>query len=102
LTNSPENKVRISGGKIVTRYSIDHWEYNNTVLAAADGVRPRDNGVGHHPGMVLQSAPDGTEQCLLFYFTQQGTHTAIQLAELELGADGKAFCNRNKYAPPAR
>jgi hypothetical protein len=77
---------------------VDQWEYNNTVLAAADGTRPRDNNVGHHPGIVLQTARDGSEQCLLFYFTHQGRHTVMQLAELELGVDGKAFCNRNKYS----
>jgi hypothetical protein len=80
---------------------IDHWEYNNTVLAAADGTRPKDNNVGHHPGIVVQPGPGGSEQCLLFYFTHQGNRTVIQLAELELGGDGKVFCNRNKYAPAA-
>jgi len=77
---------------------IDHWEYNNTILDVADGIRPSDNNVGHHPGIVVQSTRDGGEQCLLFYFTHQERRTVMQLAELELGADGKAFCNRNKYA----
>jgi predicted GH43/DUF377 family glycosyl hydrolase len=77
---------------------LDQWEYNTTVLAGTEGLRPKDGSVGHHPGMVLQTAPDGTEQCLMFYFTQQRTLTWIQLAELEMGADGKVFCNRNKYA----
>lgn len=40
---------------------------------------------------------DGIEQCLLFYFTHQDRQTVMQVAELELGGDGKAFCNRNKY-----
>jgi hypothetical protein len=77
---------------------LDQWEYNTTVLAGTEGLRPKDGSVGHHPGMVLQTAPDGTEQCLMFYFTQQRTLTWIQLAELEMGEDGKVFCNRNKYA----
>jgi len=77
---------------------LNQWEYNNTVLADTVGIRPKDNIRGHHPGMVLQKGPDGTEQCLMFYFTHQGLQTVIQLAELELGADGKVFCNRNKYA----
>ena len=77
---------------------INQWEYNSTVLAAADGTRPSDNNVGHHPGIVMQSSTDGTEQCLLFYFTHQNRQTVMQLAELELGADGKAFCRRNKYS----
>ena len=81
---------------------IDQWEYNNTVLLVPNGTRPKDNYVGHHPGMLLQPGPDGTEQCLVFYFTQQRTLSVIQLAELELGADGKVFCNRNKYAPAAQ
>lgn len=79
---------------------IDQWEYNTTVLGASDGIRPKDNNVGHHPGMVLQTAADGSEQCLMYYFTHQGNQTVIQLAELELGADGIVFCNRNKYASP--
>jgi hypothetical protein len=78
---------------------IDQWQLNNTVLSAADGARTKDNNVGHHPGMVLQPGPNGEEQCLLFYFTHQGNQTVMQLAELELGPDGKVFCNRNKYAP---
>ena len=76
---------------------IDQWEYNNTVLQTADGLRPDDNNVGHHPGIVIQATRAGTDQCLLFYFTHQGRQTVMQLAELELGTDGKAFCNRNKY-----
>jgi predicted GH43/DUF377 family glycosyl hydrolase len=75
---------------------IDQWEYNSTVLAAPDGTRPKDNNVGHHPGIVVQSTPDGREQCLLFYFTHQDRQTVMQLAELQLDADGKVFCNRNK------
>jgi hypothetical protein len=58
----------------------------------------KDPGEFSHKG-TAQEAPDGAEQCLLFYFTQQHNLTVIQLAELELGADGKAFCNRNKYVP---
>ena len=77
---------------------LDQWEYNNTILNYRDGIRPKDNNVGHHPGMVIQSAPDGSEQCLIFYFTHQSNQTVIQMGELELGADDKAFCNRNKYA----
>jgi hypothetical protein len=81
---------------------IDQWEYNMTVLGGNDGIRPRDGSVGHHPGIVVQSAPDGSEQCLVFYFTQQRNLTWLQLAELEVGTDGKMFCNRNKYAPAAQ
>ena len=78
---------------------IDGWELNNTVLGAADGTRLNDNNVGHHPAVVVQSARDGSEQCLIYYFTHQGRQTVIQVAELELGGDGKVFCNRNKYSP---
>jgi hypothetical protein len=80
---------------------IDNFVLNNTVLAAADGTRPRDNNIGHHPGIVLQGGPNHDEQCLVFYFTHQGNQTVIQLAELELAPDGKVICNRNKYAAPA-
>jgi hypothetical protein len=81
---------------------IDNWEYNNTVLAGTDGTRPRDNSVGLHPGIVLQQTPAGDTQCLVYYFTQQGRPTVMQLAELELGPDGKMVCNRNKFAPATR
>jgi len=67
------------------------------VLSAGDGTRPKDNNVGHHPGIVVQSTRDGRAQCLLFYFTHQDRQTVMQIAELELGTDGKVFCNRNKY-----
>lgn len=78
---------------------LNNWEYNATVLTPNDGgTRAKDASVGHHSGMVIQKAPNGTEQCIMYYFTQQRNLTWIQVGELELGADGKVFCNRNKYA----
>ncbi|HVT89255.1 MAG TPA: hypothetical protein VHD56_10415 [Tepidisphaeraceae bacterium] len=77
---------------------IDGWKNVTTILGARDGTRPRDNNVGHHPGIVLQGQGD-SQQCLVYYFTHQGNQTVMQLAELEMGADGKPVCNRNKYAP---
>ena len=78
---------------------IDGWTENNVVLTSATpGIRPEDDNVGHHPGIVVQTLEDGTEQCLLYYFTHQGNLSVMQVAELELGADGKVTCNRNKYA----
>lgn len=47
--------------------------------------------------MVIQGR-GGDEQCLIYYFTQQRNRTVMQVAELELDGEGKAFCNRNKYA----
>ena len=79
---------------------IDGWQYGSTVLGAADGTRPSDQGVGHHPGIVLQGGPAGNERCLIFYFTQQARQSVIELAELELAPDGTLKCNRNKYASP--
>lgn len=79
---------------------IDNFTLNNTVLAARDGTRPKDNNVGHHPGIVLQGGPNNDDQCVLFYFTHQGNQTVMQIAELELDQDGKVVCNRNKYAAP--
>jgi hypothetical protein len=77
---------------------IDGWQYISTVLADRNGTRPKDNNVGHHPGIVVQGEA-GKEQCLVYYFTHQGNQTVIQLAEIEMGTDGKPICNRNKYAP---
>jgi hypothetical protein len=76
---------------------IDGWKYSATILEKADGTRPDDGGVGHHPGIVIQKQ-GAAEQCLVYYFTQQRTRTIMQLAELELDASGTPFCNRNKYA----
>jgi len=36
---------------------------------------------------------------ILFYFTQRGRPSVMQIAELALGSDGKVVCERNKYAP---
>ncbi|MBC8097604.1 MAG: family 43 glycosylhydrolase [Akkermansiaceae bacterium] len=83
---------------------IDQWRYVSTVLAGDDGTRPMDRGAGHHPGILLQRGRDGREQCLVVYFTHQRQRTVLQLAELELTADGKVTCNRNKYSkgsPPS-
>jgi len=80
---------------------IDQFTLNNTVLAAKDGTRPKDNNVGHHPGIVLQGGPNNDDQCVLFYFTHQSNQTVMQVAELELDKDGKVVCNRNKYAAAA-
>jgi hypothetical protein len=76
---------------------VDGWQYSTTILAGRDGTRPKDNNVGHHPGLVLQGEDD-KQQCLVYYFTHQGNQTVMQLAELEMGPDGKPVCNRNKYA----
>jgi hypothetical protein len=76
----------------------NNFVYNSTVVGAADGTRPWDNSVGHHPGIAMQGGPDGEDECVMFYFTQRGHRTMMQVADLELGEDGKVFCNRNKYA----
>src|SRR5204863_7017744 len=79
---------------------IGGWRYVSTVLAAGgeEGTRPGDRGQGHHPGIVVERDAHGEEQCLLFYFTHQGRQSLIQLAQLELAADGTVKCDRNKYA----
>jgi len=77
---------------------IDGYKYVATILARRDGTRPRDNNVGHHPGIVVQGPPDN-ERCFVYYFTEFNRHAYMQLVELELDADGKPFCDRNKYAP---
>jgi hypothetical protein len=77
---------------------IDNWETVTTILADRDGTRPKDNNVGHHPGIIVQGEGD-QQQCLVYYFTHQANRTVMQLVELEMGPDGKPFANRNKYAP---
>jgi predicted GH43/DUF377 family glycosyl hydrolase len=76
---------------------IEGWQYVTTILAGRDGTRTKDDNVGHHPGIIIQG--DGAnEQCLVYYFTHQGNQTVMQLAEMEMGADGVPVCDRNKYA----
>ncbi len=82
-------------------HGIGDWKYAGQILDGNDGVRALDQGEGHHPGIVVQKGADGGEQCLVFYFTHQGKRTVIQLAELEVTAEGKVVCNRNKYAGAA-
>jgi hypothetical protein len=77
---------------------IDNFKFVTTILGDRAGTRPRDNNVGHHPGIVIQGPP-GNEQCIVYYFTEFNRRAFIQIAEMELDADGKPFCNRNKYAP---
>lgn len=71
-----------------------NWVYNSTVLARANGRRPRDNSPGHHPAIVMQHG-----QCVLFYFSQFGRRSYIQIAKLIVGPKGKVKCLRNEYAP---
>jgi predicted GH43/DUF377 family glycosyl hydrolase len=80
---------------------IDGFTYVTTILDRADGTREHDNAVGHHPGIVIQGEGD-KEQCLVYYFTEFNRHAYMQVAELEIGADGKVFCTRNKYAAGAK
>ena len=77
---------------------IDGYKFVTTILGGRDGKRPHDGVVGHHPGIVIQGPPDH-QQCLVYYFTESSRHAYMQIAELEMGADGKLICNRNKFAP---
>lgn len=77
---------------------IEGWQHVTTVLADSAGTRTKDNNVGHHPGIIVQGEGD-KQQCLVYYFTHQRNLTVMQVAEIEMGADGKPFVNRNKYAP---
>lgn len=76
----------------------DGWQNVTTILAGRDGTRTKDDNVGHHPGIVLQGE-GATQRCFVYYFTHQGNQTVMQLAEMEMGPDGKPTCDRNKYAP---
>ena len=79
------------------------WSLNSVILSATDiGKRTLDQGVGHHPWIILQSfdskpAKAGNEQLILFYFTQERQKSYMQMAEITLGNDGKLVCDRNKY-----
>jgi len=80
---------------------VDNFKYVTTILDQRDGTRAQDNAVGHHPGVVVQWVGN-TQQCLIYYFTEFNRHAYMQLAELEMSADGKVFCNRNQFVPPAK
>jgi hypothetical protein len=90
------------GGKGLRVYTsengIDGYKFVTTILGGRDGKRPHDGVVGHHPGIVIQGPPDH-QQCLVYYFTEANRHAYMQIAELEMGADGKLICDRNKFAP---
>ena len=83
---------------------LSGWKFNGLLLEAMPRGRRRfDQGVGHHPWIVLQTpasgvAAKGDEQLVLFYFAHDGRRSYIQLAEIMLGEDGKLRCDRNKYA----
>lgn len=83
---------------------LTDWQTNVNLLPQASvGKRELDRGTGHHPWIVLQSpatgeATPGNEQLVLFYFTQFGNTTYMQMAEITLGEDGKLACDRDKYA----
>lgn len=80
---------------------VDHFKYVTTILNHPDGTRDKDNAVGHHPGVVVQWVGN-RQQCLIYYFTEFHRHAYMQLAELEMSADGKVSCNRNQFAPPTK
>jgi hypothetical protein len=48
----------VDAGRSIRIYTsdngIDEWKYCATILDKADGTRPGDSSVGHHPGIVIQ------------------------------------------------
>jgi hypothetical protein len=74
---------------------IDNWTFNNAILQQP-GRRPDDQRPGAHPAVIVQG-----DKAIIYYFVDGGKKTVIQIAELELGADGKVLCNRDKYAAAA-
>ncbi len=90
ITDTDSHGLRIYRSKSGT----GHWVYNATVLAGANGRRTLDNAPGHHPAVITQK-----RQCVLFYFTQFGRRSYIQMAHLVINKQGKARCLRNEYAP---
>jgi hypothetical protein len=83
---------------------LSDWTLNSVLLNGdITGQRRLDQGVGHHPWVLLQDpasgpAQQGQEQLVLFYFTHNGKKTVMQMAEVTLDADGKLRCDRNQYA----
>lgn len=71
---------------------VDGWVFNNAILQQP-GHRPDDQRPGAHPAVIVQG-----DKAIIFYFVDGGRRTVIQMAELELGADGKVTCDRDKYA----
>ena len=82
---------------------LSNWNLNSVLLKGdVAGQRQLDQGVGHHPWVLLQNPVDGEsqpgqEQLVLFYFTHAGKQTYMQMAEITMGEDGKLACDRNKY-----
>jgi hypothetical protein len=52
----------VDAGRSIRIYTsdngIDEWKYCATILDKADGTRPGDSGVGHHPGIVIRRQGD--------------------------------------------
>ncbi len=71
---------------------IDNFVYNNTVLAAKDGTRPRDNNVGHHPGMVLQGGPNNEDHAMLFLFHASGEYDGDAVDGTGVGGGWEGIC----------
>jgi hypothetical protein len=82
---------------------LSDWSRNTLLLLDTEiGRRTLDQGFGHHPWIVLQSADSSpaqpaNEQLVLFYFTHDGQKTYMQMAEITLSDDGKLVCDRNRY-----
>ncbi|HTB62812.1 MAG TPA: glycosyl hydrolase [Opitutales bacterium] len=73
-----------------------------TTLLQQPGTGPDDNSIGHHPEVILSGA-----RAYLFYFTQFGKRTSIQVTELKYDTENDILtCDREaptmiNLQPPA-
>ncbi len=66
------------------------WRRVNTLLQQP-GAGPEDNSIGHHPEVIISN-----HRAYLFYFTQFGKVTVIQVAELKYDAANDTLtCDRD-------
>lgn len=72
---------------------VGGWQHHGTVLQEP-GVREKDGVQGGHPFVLVQG-----DKAVVFYHVHhaRGRETVLQCAELEMGADGRIVCDRDKH-----
>ncbi len=96
---------RWKGLQVLRSDDLRQWQPQPTRLLEQAGTQATDRAKGQHPGVVVQHG-----RAFLFYFVHQGgeaaaavddryhQRTVIQVAELQVGADG--WLRLDREAPP--
>ena len=71
---------------------LSNWKYNTEILLSP-GKRAMDSQQGGHPAILEQGG-----RAFVIYHVGSGSGSVLQAAELELNAEGKIVCDRDKHA----